>query len=254
MGFFMFENKIVLITGGTSGIGEKTAEIFASKGAKIAVTGRNSVKGDELIKRLPGTGHLFACSNLRNREEAQSLIARVIEITGIIDILVNSAGVALHGTVPQTTDEAWENTMSVNLNAVFYLCRAVIPLMIQNKGGIIVNVASTWGLVGAEHSAAYCASKGALIQLTRSMAIDHAKEKVRINAVCPGAVDTPMLAAEATAFGLDIDDGKRLWASDAANNTLASTEDVASAILFLASDNAKHIHGVSLPVDGGSIA
>ena len=114
--------------------------------------------------------------------------------------------------------------------------------MIQNKGGIIVNVASTWGLVGAEHSAAYCASKGALIQLTRSMAIDHAKDKVRINAVCPGAVDTPMLAAEATAFGLDIDDGKRLWASDAANNTLASTEDVASAILFLASDNAKHIH------------
>ena len=254
MGFFMFENKIVLITGGTSGIGEKTAEIFASKGAKIAVTGRNSVKGDELIKRLPGTGHLFACSNLRNREEAQSLIARVIEITGIIDILVNSAGVALHGTVPQTTDEAWEKTMSVNLNAVFYLCRAVIPLMIQNKGGIIVNVASTWGLVGAEHSAAYCASKGALIQLTRSMAIDHAKDKVRINAVCPGAVDTPMLAAEATAFGLDIDDGKRLWASDAANNTLASTEDVASAILFLASNDAKHIHGVSLPVDGGSIA
>ena len=203
MEFFMFENKIVLITGGTSGIGEKTAEILASKGAKIAVTGRNSAKGDELVKRLPGTGHLYVCSNLRNRQEAQSLITRVIEITGTIDILVNSAGVALHGTVPQTTDEAWENTMSVNLNAVFYLCRAVIPLMIQNGGGIIVNVASTWGLVGAENSAAYCASKGALIQLTRSMAIDHAKDKIRINAVCPGAVDTPMLAAEATAFGLD---------------------------------------------------
>ena len=150
--------------------------------------------------------------------------------------------------------EAWENTMSVNLDAIFYLCRAVIPLMIQNEGGIIVNVASTWGLVGAENSAAYCASKGAVIQLTRSMAIDHAKERIRINAVCPGAVDTPMLAAEATAFGLDIADGKRLWANDAANNTLASTEDVASAILFLASDYAKHIHGISLPVDGGSIA
>ena len=250
----MFDNKIALITGATSGIGEKTAEIFASKGVSVVAVGRNTVKGNELIERLPGLQHLYISSDLRNKQEAQSLISKVITNTGNIDILVNSAGVALHGTVPETTNEAWENTMSVNLNAVFYLCRAVIPRMIQNGGGIIVNVASTWGLIGAENSAAYCASKGALIQLTRSMAIDHAKDKVRINAVCPGAVDTPMLAAEATAFGLDIDDGKRLWASDAANNTLASTEDVASAILFLASDNAKHIHGVSLPVDGGSIA
>ena len=250
----MFDNKIALITGATSGIGEKTAEIFASKGVRVVVVGRNTVKGTKLVERLPGSDHLYISSDLRNKQEVQSLISKVITNTDNIDILVNSAGVALHGTVPQTTDEAWEHTMSVNLNAVFFLCRTVIPRMIQNGGGIIVNVASTWGLVGAENSAAYCASKGALIQLTRSMAIDHAKNNIRINAVCPGAVDTPMLAAEATAFGLNITDGKKLWASDAANNSLASTEDIARAILFLASDGAKHIHGVSLPVDGGSIA
>ena len=250
----MFEDKIALITGATSGIGEKTAEILASKSANIVAVGRNTVKGDNLIKRLPGSGHCFISSDLKNKQEAQSLISRVIQNTAKIDILVNSAGVALHGTVPETRDEVWENTMSVNLDAVFYLCRAVIPTMIQNGGGIIVNVASTWGLVGAEHSAAYCASKGAVIQLTRSMALDHAKDNIRVNAVCPGAVDTPMLAAEATAFGLSVTDGKALWASDAANNELASTEDIANAILFLASDNAKHIHGIALPVDGGSLA
>ena len=248
------KDKTVLITGATSGIGQKSAELFASKGATVVAVGRNTSRGHALVERLTGSGHSFISSDLSDKNQAQSLVDKAIEGAGAIDILINSAGVALHGTVPETDDQIWENTMAVNLNAVFYLCRALIPKMIIKGGGVIVNVASTWGLVGAEKSAAYCASKGALIQLTRSMAIDHAKDNVRINAVCPGAVDSPMLAAESAAFGLSVSDGKALWASDAANNKLAMTEDIANAILFLASENASHIHGISLPVDGGSIA
>ena len=247
-------DKTVLITGATSGIGQKSAELFALEGATVVAVGRNSSRGQALVERLEGSGHSFVPSDLSDKNEAQSLVDKVTEVAGTIDILVNSAGVALHATVPETDDQIWENTMAVNLNAIFYLCRALIPKMIIKGGGVIVNVASTWGLAGAEKSAAYCASKGALIQLTRSMAIDHAKDNVRINAVCPGAVDSPMLAAESAAFGLSVSDGKALWASDAANNKLAMTEDIANAILFLASESASHIHGISLPVDGGSIA
>ena len=244
----------MLITGATSGIGQTSAELFALEGATVVAVGRNTSRGQALVERLEGSGHSFVPADLSEKNEAQSLVDKVTEVAGTVDILVNSAGVALHATVPETDDQIWENTMAVNLNAIFYLCRALIPKMIIKGGGVIVNVASTWGLAGAEKSAAYCASKGALIQLTRSMAIDHAKDNVRINAVCPGAVDSPMLAAESAAFGLSVSDGKTLWASDAANNKLAMTEDIANAILFLASENASHIHGISLPVDGGSIA
>ena len=244
----------MLITGATSGIGQTSAELFALGGATVVAVGRNTSRGQALVERLEGSGHSFVPADLSDKNEAQSLVDKVTEVSGTVDILVNSAGVALHATVPETDDQIWENTMAVNLNAIFYLCRALIPKMIIKGGGVIVNVASTWGLAGAEKSAAYCASKGALIQLTRSMAIDHAKDNVRINAVCPGAVDSPMLAAESAAFGLSVSDGKALWASDAANNKLAMTEDIANAILFLASENASHIHGISLPVDGGSIA
>ncbi len=248
------KDKTALITGATSGIGEKTAEMFAKNGATVIAVGREATRGQALIERLTGSGHSFIPSDLSDRNQAQSLVDKAIEVVGAIDILINSAGVALHATVPETDDQTWETTMAVNLNAIFYLCRGLIPKMIAQGGGIIVNVASTWGLIGAEKSAAYCASKGALVQLTRSMAIDHANDNVRINAVCPGAVDSPMLAAESAAFELSVSDGKTLWAADAANKQLATTEDIANAILFLASENAKHIHGISLPVDGGSIA
>ena len=144
--------------------------------------------------------------------------------------------------------------MSINVDAVFYLSRAAVIGMIERGGGIIVNVASTWGLVGAAQTAAYCASKGAVVQLTRAMAVDHAASNVRINAVCPGGVDTPMLAREAEAFGVGLEEGREMWAMDAPDQRLATAEDIADAVTFLASERAKHIHGAVLPVDGGTIA
>ena len=159
-----------------------------------------------------------------------------------------------HHTVPNTSDEIWREPMSVNVDAVFYLSRAAVTRMIKQGGGIIVNVASTWGLVGAAQTAAYCASKGAVIQLTRAMAVDHAAANVRINVVCPGAVDTPMLIREAKAFGVEAEQGRSMWAMDAPDQKLATAHDIAQAVCFLASDGAQHIHGTALPVDGGAIA
>ena len=250
----MLNGKSVLVTGATSGIGAATARVAAREGARVLATGRNTEAGQTLVDELAGSGHGFITADLSDRGQAMSLIGKVLQLADRIDVLVNNAGVVHHATVPETGDAEWDDTIAVNLNAVFYICRSAIPHMIEQGGGAIVNVASTWGLVGAEKSAAYCASKGAVIQLTRSMAMDHAGSNLRINAVAPGAVDTPMLAAEAAAFGMEPDEGRNLWASDSLTGRLASAEDIAEAIVFLASDRAAHIHGVTLPVDGGSLA
>lgn len=249
----MLKGKTILVTGATSGIGRTTAEVCAREGARIIASGRNVDAGASLLADLPGTDHQFISADLAKRSQAENLIRQISEI-GQLDGLVNSAGIAQHASVTETSNKLWDDTMSINLNAVFYLCRAVIPMMIEQGGGVIVNVASTWGLVGAEQSAAYCASKGAIIQLTRAMAMDHARQNIRINAVAPGAVDTPMLAAEAAEFGLSADQGRKLWAADAPTGTLASTSDIAETILFLMSDKSHHIHGTVIPVDGGSLA
>lgn len=251
----LLDGKIVLITGATSGIGLATAESCANEGAIVIASGRNSDKSQQLVEGLAGTGHHFLAGDLSHKIEAKSLIEKAMEITDKLDVLINSAGVVHHHNVPSTSDEVWDNTMAINVNAIFYLCRAAIPVMAaQSGGGSIVNVASTWGLVGAEESAAYCASKGAVVQLTRAMALDHAKQNIRINAVCPGGVDTPMLEAEANAFGIPAEEARKVWAEDAANNRLASAQDIANTVIFLASDKAAHIHGIALPVDGGSTA
>jgi meso-butanediol dehydrogenase / (S,S)-butanediol dehydrogenase / diacetyl reductase len=250
----MLTGKSALITGATSGIGWATAQLLAQNGAQIIATGRNDDKGQQLLSSLSNANHHFVPADLSNSEQAQNLVGKALALVPRIDILINSAGVALHASVPQSDDDLWRQTMTINLDAVFYISRSILPIMAAQGGGVIVNVASTWGLVGAEQSAAYCASKGAVVQLTRCMALDHALQNIRINAVCPGAVDTPMLASEAAAFDISVEDGRSLWAQDAANKKLAKAKDIANSILFLCSDNASHIHGVALPVDGGSIA
>lgn len=249
----LLEGKRALVTGATSGVGEATARVFVEEGARVVLTGRNRQRGEALVGQL---GELtdFVHAELGTAKSANDLIAAASKRLGGLDILVNSAGVVYHHTVPNTTDEVWQETMAVNVDAVFFLSRAAVPGMIEQGGGVIVNVASTWGLVGAAQTAAYCASKGAVIQLTRAMAVDHAAANVRINVVCPGAVDTPMLVGEAHAFGVEAQEGRRLWAMDAPDKKLATANDIAQAVTFLASDRAQHIHGAALPVDGGAIA
>ena len=243
--------KIALVTGATSGIGAAVAQVFAQHGATVIASGRNATRGSALVSNLAGDGHIFIACDLAQKQQIGELVTQAINKFDQLDILVNNAGVVYHRTVPATTDEVWDETMATNVSAVFYLCRSTIPNMIAKGGGVIVNIASTWGLVGAEKSAAYCASKGAIVQLTRAMAKDHAKDNIRINAVCPGSVDTPMLESEAEQFNVTADQARTTWAAAAPNGKIATAEDVAQSVLFLASDNASHIHGVSLPVDGG---
>ena len=244
------------MTGATSGIGAQCARAFAREGAKLMLTGRNAERGEALAAELAGgdASACFVASELGSAGAADALIAECVGRLGSLDVLVNSAGVIHHRNAPETSDEEWEETIAVNLSAVFYLSRAAVREMVPAGGGVIVNIASTWGIVAGERVAAYCASKGAVIALTRAMAVDHAREKVRVNAVCPGAVDTPMLVNEARQVGMDPDEGRRVWAADAPNRRLASAEEIADAVMFLASERARHIHGIALPVDGGAIA
>ena len=250
----LLEGKTALVTGATSGIGEATARAFALEGARLVLTGRSRERGEALKAELGDATEFIRAELGASAQDANTLIERATECLGGLDILVNSAGVVYHHTVPNTTDAIWRETMSVNVDAVFYLSRAAVIGMIERGGGVIVNVASTWGLVGAAQTAAYCASKGAVIQLTRAMAVDHAASNVRINAVCPGGVDTPMLAREADAFGVSLEEGRQTWAMDAPDQKLATAEHIADAVTFLASARAEHIHGAVLPVDGGAIA
>ena len=249
-----FEGKGVLITGATSGIGAQCARAFAREGAKLVLAGRSTERGEAIAAELAGCDATFVHNELGAAAAADALVAESIDRLGRLDVLVNSAGVIHHRNAPRTSDEQWEETIAVNVSAVFYLSRAAVRVMSPAGGGSIVNIASTWGMVAGENVAAYCASKGAVISLTRAMAADHARENIRVNAVCPGAVDSPMLVQEAAQLGMSADEGRRVWARDAPNRSLASTDDIANAVVFLASERAGHIHGIALPVDGGAIA
>ncbi len=243
----MLNGKIALITGATAGIGAATARLFAARGARVLLTGRNEVSGGALAAELNGD---FLAADIAAPETPARLTAWAKARHGRLDILVNNAGILFQGDAPHCTDAEWDRTMLVNVTSVFRLSRAVVGQMAEQGGGAIVNVASDWGLVAADKAVAYGTSKGAIIQLTRSMAKDHARQGVRVNAVCPGDTDTAMLRREAG------DSPARLAELGEAIplGRLGRPEDVAAAIAFLASDDAAFITGAALPVDGGNSA
>jgi meso-butanediol dehydrogenase/(S,S)-butanediol dehydrogenase/diacetyl reductase len=172
---------------------------------------------------------------------------------GGLDVLVNNAGIIHMADVVETTDGVWRDTMAVNLDAVFYLCRAAIPVMRAQGGGAIVNVASNWAVVAAKRAAAYCASKAAVVQLTKALAIDHAGDHIRVNAVCPGDTDTPMFDVGLEP-GEDPLESRRLAAETIPLGRIAQPGEIARAVLFLASDASSFTTGTSLLVDGGYTA
>jgi len=252
---FNFSQQRVLITGGTSGMGEATARAFAEAGANVVISGRSQQKAAVIIDELslaPGKVS-FIAADVSQREQCDNLVAEAVEILEGLDIVVNSAGVIYHATAEKTTDEQWHDTMNVNVSGTFYICRAAIPHLKASRGTII-NIASDAALTGSNHLVAYCASKGAVLQMTRAMALDYARDGIRIVPICPGDVDTPMLRGEFVDRGLDLETGLRESAEGVPLNRVCSAEEVAHMVLYVASDSAKFITGYPLVLDGGNRA
>lgn len=243
--------KVALITGASSGIGAATAVEFADAGWEVMAAGRNKGRLEEVADVSDNISTWEG--ELLESEDCDELVADTVDEFGRLDCLVNAAGVLIMGNVEELSDDEWRDTLTTNLDVPFYLSRAALPHLIQSTGSI-VNISSVWGLEGGQRALAYCASKGGLIQMTRAMALDHASDGLRVNAVCPGSVDTPMLAGRAEELDKDADEYLDELADNSPNGRIATPEDVAGLVMFLASDAASHITGTAIPIDGGRTA
>ena len=243
--------KVALITGGGTGIGEATAKLFADEGAHVVVTGRRKEILEGVAKAIMAHGGkvLAVSGSVTDEAHVQSAVEQTVRAFGKLDILINNAAVGEFGPlVHEMTDQAWEEVLAINLTGVFRFTRAVIPHMLD-RGGSIVNVSSVAGLVGIPRSAAYSSTKGAIQALTRSLAIDYAKEKIRCNCVCPALVDTPM-SAEAIA---DPVMNAKMTAAHPLGR-FGTSDEVARMLLYLASDESSWVTGSIFAIDGGFTA
>ena len=250
----MLSGKVILVTGATSGIGASTARLLAVQGARVMLFGRDVGRAERVKKHITNAGghaDIFI-GDVSESRAADAGVARTIERFGCLNGLVNAAGVIHRGNAGQTSDDQWRSVMSTNVDGSFFMSRAAVQAM--RCGGSIVNFASTCGLVGAVGLTAYCVSKGAIVQLTRAMALDHAAEQIRVNAVCPGAVDTPMLVSGHECGDANKDRILTKNLSSIPQGRIPGPDEVAQVVAFLCSDLSAHITGVSIPVDGGYTA
>lgn len=252
----IFAGKAVLVTGSTTGIGEACAHAFAESGAKVMVTGRREASGRAVVDaiRAAGGSAEFAAADLRAAGACDRLVVDTVQRLGGLDVLVNNAGILYTADAPGTSDEQWLDTMAVNVNALFYVSRAAVRHMQQSGGGAIVNIASEWGLNGEANHVAYCASKGAVLQITRCMALDHARDHIRVNSVCPGEIHTRMVDDILAKRGGDPARNLRELAAGIPMRRLAQPAEVARCVHFLASHLASYVTGAALSVDGGNDA
>jgi len=249
------QDKVALITGGTSGIGEATATLFAKEGAKIAITGRNEKRGNAVTEQITRNGGhaVIITSDVRKSSDCQLAVDEILRAFDHIDILFNNAGVFYPHTTLDCSEEEWDEQIDINLKGTFLMSKAVLPHMIQRRSGVIINNSSGWGIVGGDAAVAYCASKGGVVLLTKAMAIDHGRQGIRVNCICPGDVDTPMLPEDARMRGMKWED----YLAGCGNRPLGrigTADEIAKAALFLASDDSSFMTGAALVVDGGGSA
>jgi meso-butanediol dehydrogenase/(S,S)-butanediol dehydrogenase/diacetyl reductase len=250
------KDKVALITGGGTGIGRAIARVFFQEGARVAVTGRRKEPLEETVSKLDPKGKkaILIQGDVSKTGEARRMVEETIRAFRRLDILVNNAGIVNHkdGNTAGCQEEGWDVTMDINVKGMYLMSKVAAPELLKTEGNII-NIASVLGLVGFPRSIAYCASKGAVVNLTRSMALDLAPKKVRVNCICPGAVDTPMYQSWIRKYG-DPREVEEKMLEDYPLSRVGRPEDIAFAALYLASDEASWVTGVVLPVDGGFTA
>ena len=244
-----FIDKIAIVTGGASGMGAATARELAAAGAKVVIVDRNEALATAVAQEI---GAETAVGDISDPDFCQRVVDEVVGRNGRLDILVNAAGIIVRADALGTSNEQWQQVMNVNVSGIFYLSRAAVAVMKQQGKGVIVNFGSIWGGVGAAGVVAYCASKGAVHQLTRAMALDHVKDGIRINAVCPGEVNTPMLASERSEPVTE--EILQRIASTVPMERLADPVEIARVVCFLASDDASYMTGAMVNVDAGYTA
>jgi NAD(P)-dependent dehydrogenase (short-subunit alcohol dehydrogenase family) len=249
------KSKVALITGGASGIGRATALLFAQEGAAVQVADIDPELGRSAVQEIQSQGGRagFILCDVTNTEDCRRAVDATLEQFGRLDILFNNAGIIRRADVVETTEEEWDRVLAVNLKSIFLMSKFAVPVMAEAGGGVIINTSSGWGLKGGPKAVSYCASKGAVVNMTRAMAIDHGAQNIRVNCLCPGDVDTPMLRHEAQQLGQP----EAEFLAEAAIRPLrrfGKPIEIAQAVLYLASDASSYVSGAALLVDGGGLA
>jgi meso-butanediol dehydrogenase / (S,S)-butanediol dehydrogenase / diacetyl reductase len=255
MGDGRLAGKVAVVTGGTSGLGRAGAIRFAREGANVAVASRREEEGRRVVDEISSAGGeaLFFRTDVRVSQDVEALVAQAEDRFGKIDVLYASAGVMLTGTAPETTDEVYEQVLDVNVGGSFRLAKYGIPALVRAGGGSIVLTASELGLVGAREAVAYCASKGAVVNMTRAPAVDCGELGIRVNCLCPGPIDTPMLRDWFEA-GEDPAELERRQTEPVLLKRVGEPEEIAETALFLASDASSFMTGAVIVADGGATA
>jgi NAD(P)-dependent dehydrogenase (short-subunit alcohol dehydrogenase family) len=249
------ENKNAIVTGGAGGIGRATALAFATEGAKVAVVDLRAdaaqAVADEIIA-AGGTAVAIA-ADVSNEDDIQRILDTTVREFGGVDVVFNNAGIIRRTTAVETTAEEWDRVFGVNVKSIFLMCKHVVPIMAGNGGGSIINTGSGWGLKGGGKAISYCASKGAVVNMTRALAIDHGPQGIRVNSVNPGDVNTGMLRDEARQLSQDAN-AFLAEAADRPLQRMGEPREIAAAVVWLASDDSSYVTGSALVVDGGGIA
>ncbi len=248
-------NKTAIITGGT-GIGKATANLFAEEGANVVITGRRAHKLEEVQEDAKSKGHtidIFTC-DVSDEENCKATVDYTLDKYEQIDILFNNAGILIPGDTHETETDAWNKTFDINVRGTYFMSKFAIPHMLERKYGVIVNNSSVGGLKALPGLAAYIASKGAVTQLTRSMALEYADKGIRVNAICPGTIETPMVTEGLLERVEDKDAMEQFMISLHPMGRLGKSEEIAHSVLFLVDDNIGFMTGNMLSVDGGWIA
>ena len=244
-----------MITGGGSGIGRATAILFAREGARVVIGNRNVEAGEATVRQIQAEGGdgRFLRTDVTVAADVERLIETAAQAHGKLDCLFNNAGINMAGSVLDVSEADWDYTLDVNLKSVFLGSKYALPHLIRNGGGTIINNSSNAGLIGRPNDPVYCASKHGIVGLTKSMALRHGPQNVRVNAICPGPIESEMMEEGRRAIG-DAAAFDRLAASQTALKRIAPAEEVAELVAFLASDAARNITGAAIPTDGGKTA